>query len=401
MKKNVTSLGIFLISTFSFAQVGINTSTPNPDAALDVVSTNKGILNTRIALSSTASPSPLSIHVAGMMVYNTATVSDVTPGLYYNDGTKWIKTGSGAAAGMEPWYNQTTNTEATSNTQNIYQTGNIAIQKQSNYLGTALDVEGAVRGGASQTGSVGANSAAFGFNNSAAGNMAVALGGSNQSNAVGSLTAGFGNITSSQYEIAVGRWNAITTGGTDASFVATDPVFQIGASATSATKRNAMTVLKNGNTGIGIAGTEAAAKPTEMLDVGSGNVRIRNINTVTGASTDKIVVADANGVLKTVSSSPATAPLNVTNQTGNYTATVNDDIILYTTDSSGISPILTLPTTGVPIGKKIFVSVIGGTSVQPSPAPRETATPLCYPGQGNILIYTGNATSPWSLISGY
>ncbi|MCT2409126.1 hypothetical protein NZD88_16380 [Chryseobacterium antibioticum] len=96
MKKNVISLGIFLISTFSFAQIGINTPTPNMDAALDVVSTNKGILNTRIALSSTASPSPLSTHVAGMMVYNTATVSDVTPGLYYNDGSKWIKTGDSA-----------------------------------------------------------------------------------------------------------------------------------------------------------------------------------------------------------------------------------------------------------------------------------------------------------------
>lgn len=98
MKKNVISLGIFLISTFSFAQVGINTPTPNMNAALDVVSTNKGILNTRIGLASTGSPSPLSVHVAGMMVYNTATVSDVTPGLYYNDGSKWIKTGGSVAA---------------------------------------------------------------------------------------------------------------------------------------------------------------------------------------------------------------------------------------------------------------------------------------------------------------
>lgn len=96
MKKNVISLGIFLISTSSFAQVGINTPTPNMDAALDVVSTTKGILNTRIALSSTGSPSPLSTHVAGMMVYNTAAVSDVIPGLYYNDGSKWIKTGDSA-----------------------------------------------------------------------------------------------------------------------------------------------------------------------------------------------------------------------------------------------------------------------------------------------------------------
>lgn len=92
MKKNVIILGTILVSTLSFGQIGINTATPNRDAALDVVSTNKGILNTRIALSSTSSPSPLSAHVAGMMVYNTATVNDVVPALYYNDGTKWVLT---------------------------------------------------------------------------------------------------------------------------------------------------------------------------------------------------------------------------------------------------------------------------------------------------------------------
>jgi len=94
MKKNAIILGAVLASTLSFGQIGINTSTPNPDAALDVVSSNKGILNTRITLTSTSSPSPLSAHVAGMMIYNTATVSDVTPGLYYNDGSKWIKAGA-------------------------------------------------------------------------------------------------------------------------------------------------------------------------------------------------------------------------------------------------------------------------------------------------------------------
>ncbi|WP_223558856.1 hypothetical protein [Chryseobacterium lathyri] len=90
MKKNVISAGIFLISTFSFAQVGINTSTPNPDAALDIVSANKGLLPPRLALVSTVSPAPLSVHVAGMVAYNTATVNDVIPALYYDDGTRWV-----------------------------------------------------------------------------------------------------------------------------------------------------------------------------------------------------------------------------------------------------------------------------------------------------------------------
>ncbi len=49
------------------------------------------------------------------------------------------------------------------------------------------------------------------------------------------------------------------------------------------------------NTGIG------TVTPTERLDVGVGNVRIRDINTIAGiGGTDKVVVADATGVLKTL-----------------------------------------------------------------------------------------------------
>lgn len=232
---------------------------------------------------------------------NLQRVNITSIGYYYFDGAIWQKINSGNIANTEPWFDQATQTPATGNTQNIYQIGNVAINKIANYAGAVLDVEGAVRGGANQQGTVGANSVAFGLNNQAEGNSSFASGISNQSNTVGSFTTGFGNITSSQYEVAIGRWNAITTGGNSSSFTVTDPAFQIGASATSSTRRNAFVVLKNGNTGIAIPGAEAAAKPTEMLDVGAGNVRVRDINSSVGtAATDKIVVADANGVLKTI-----------------------------------------------------------------------------------------------------
>jgi len=81
-----------LVSLSGFSQnVGINStgSQPNASAGLDVDFSNKGLLIPRVALTSTTSFAPLSAHVAGMVVYNTATVSDVTPGFYYNNGTKW------------------------------------------------------------------------------------------------------------------------------------------------------------------------------------------------------------------------------------------------------------------------------------------------------------------------
>ena len=78
------------------AQVTIGSnSTPDANAVLDLISSgSKGLLLPRLALSATNLASPLSAHTAGMTVYNTATTSGtyaVTPGLYYNDGTKWVR----------------------------------------------------------------------------------------------------------------------------------------------------------------------------------------------------------------------------------------------------------------------------------------------------------------------
>lgn len=55
------------------AQVGINTQTINMNSALEVFSINKGTLLPRIALVAANSIAPLTAHVAGMLVYNTAT----------------------------------------------------------------------------------------------------------------------------------------------------------------------------------------------------------------------------------------------------------------------------------------------------------------------------------------
>ena len=100
-----------LISVSGFSQnVAINASgnPPNASAGLDVDFPNKGLLIPRIALTGTVGFAPLSGHVAGMIVYNTATVSDVVPGFYYDDGTKWIAGfPSGIAVGNMLYWNGT------------------------------------------------------------------------------------------------------------------------------------------------------------------------------------------------------------------------------------------------------------------------------------------------------
>jgi len=77
--------------------VGISTTffTPDSSAMLEIRANNKGLLIPRVALTQTTSSSPIVSPATSLLVYNTATINDVTPGYYYWDGTKWVRLGSG------------------------------------------------------------------------------------------------------------------------------------------------------------------------------------------------------------------------------------------------------------------------------------------------------------------
>ncbi|MDM1483667.1 hypothetical protein HX045_08190 [Myroides odoratimimus] len=94
MKKIYLSIAISFLATAGFAQtkigvVGKSNPDVNTNAILELEAENKGLLLPRVALTETTKADPLSAHVSGMTVYNTATVADVVPGFYYNDGSKW------------------------------------------------------------------------------------------------------------------------------------------------------------------------------------------------------------------------------------------------------------------------------------------------------------------------
>jgi hypothetical protein len=92
-----TILFLFLLTTsISFAQVGIGTTNPNPDALLDLTTTDQGLLLPRVILTDSTSAAPLTAHVAGMFVYNTTTSGNVSQGVYYNDGISWRRLNSAA-----------------------------------------------------------------------------------------------------------------------------------------------------------------------------------------------------------------------------------------------------------------------------------------------------------------
>ena len=77
----------------AFSQnVGVNAtgSTPNISAGLDVDFNNKGLLIPRIALTGTGDVTTIATPATSLLVYNTATISDVTPSFYYWDGAMWV-----------------------------------------------------------------------------------------------------------------------------------------------------------------------------------------------------------------------------------------------------------------------------------------------------------------------
>ncbi|MFH6999347.1 hypothetical protein ACHRVZ_15560 [Flavobacterium sp. FlaQc-57] len=98
MKKVLFFITLFSVLT-SYAQVGIGTSSPDASAQLDVVSTNKGILIPRVKLTGSLDVVSVSNPKESLLVYNTSTTNDVTPGFYYWNSLKWVSLSSGTFSG--------------------------------------------------------------------------------------------------------------------------------------------------------------------------------------------------------------------------------------------------------------------------------------------------------------
>ena len=147
MKFLTISKRIFLASScvlfFSFAasaQVGVNTITPSASSVLDITSSDKGFLMTKIALTgtddmTTITPSP----ATGLLVYNTATAGSsntkVAPGFYYFNGSSWRRF---YTQGYTLAYDQTAEvTASASNTTYVnlpgLDTGNITVPFSGTY----------------------------------------------------------------------------------------------------------------------------------------------------------------------------------------------------------------------------------------------------------------------------
>ena len=82
--KKITLLTLALFSVLSYAQVGINTNTPDSSSALDIESSTGGILIPRLTETQRDA---ISSPATGLMIYQT----DQTTGFYFYNGTAWTR----------------------------------------------------------------------------------------------------------------------------------------------------------------------------------------------------------------------------------------------------------------------------------------------------------------------
>jgi trimeric autotransporter adhesin len=115
---------VFSMHVFSQNNVGIGITTPNSSAILDLTATDMGLLVPRVALTQTTSALPVTTPATSLLVYNTATINDVTPGYYYWDGSQWSQLGAGTQS--DDWAllgnagtNPSTNFIGTTDNQNL------------------------------------------------------------------------------------------------------------------------------------------------------------------------------------------------------------------------------------------------------------------------------------------
>lgn len=319
-KNLATFISIFGISVMTSAQVGIGTESPTE--SLDIGSGN---VRVRDINTTTGETSDNVVVVDADGVLKTINASSMSDTDFYAVGTNtspsniadnvWTQgsimfgnsTGvdgagsftsdnSSIVGGLD---NNSTGIAAAVFGANHVNTGNGTVIGGSNNtvennLSAAFGIYNTVSGSGSQSlifgmGNTITNqqSAAWGIRNTVNSIRSAAWGADNSTNGAGSLVFGRWNTVSSNYAAAWGQYNVDVP----------NALLTIGNGGSDTNRANALTVLANGN-----IGTDLATDPTERLDIGSGNVRIRDINSISGAETDKVVVADANGVLKTVNS---------------------------------------------------------------------------------------------------
>ncbi len=331
MKTTYTFLVLLLVSFLSFSQVGINTTSPDPSSILDVAATNKGMLLPRVALTNTGDTSTIPNPAISLLVYNTATSSDLSPGFYFWNGNAWNAISAesgGTSTGDDNWAITGNNIEGekflgtTNYTSLKFKVNNsqmalfhpqggmalgygaVANDNNAVAIGTNANANNneATAIGASATAS-GFQSAAFGYNAKAiTSNSTLALGNSSTASSYQATALGVNSkATTNNNTLAIGT-NSMATGenSTAIGYNSNASAQNAVALGNGAVANNPNTLILGNNvsplnwdaTKVGIG----TSNPTEKLEV-KGNIKIDGTLKISDGTqgVGKILTSDANG----------------------------------------------------------------------------------------------------------
>ncbi|MCO5252178.1 MAG: tail fiber domain-containing protein [Candidatus Kapabacteria bacterium] len=192
------------------------------------------------------------------MGLETTASGDVSTAMGYNTTASGFRTtaiGSGASASGFYTVAIGSGTNASANFSTAMGASTTASANYSTAMGSSTNASGDW-------------STAMGSSTNASGNHSTAMGSS--TNASGNYSTAIGHQTtaSALASTAIGRYNI--GNGEANNWTLTDPIFEIGVGTSESNKHNAMTVLKNGNTGIGT--------------INPGGNRLRVVSSVSGGT---------------------------------------------------------------------------------------------------------------------
>lgn len=272
----LTLLTIGLTAT-THAQIGLGTVVPNKSAQLDINSTKKGFLLPRVALVKTTEQTPVTSPAISLLVYNTASNNDVTPGYYYWEGTKWARIARTDEIVLSP--EQIAALTGATGPQGIQGLPGEKGDKGEKGIDGIQGIQGE-KGDKGDKGDQG--------NNGIQGIQGI---------------AGIGGKTNAGTNIA------ISGAGTEESPYIVNAVLPNAVN----TANNGLTVTNNTNIQLG----GDLTKSTTVTTTATNTLAIKGLQT--GGATDNIMVTDANGILKTI----ARTSLGGGDNLGDHTATTD------------------------------------------------------------------------------
>ncbi len=316
----LTSLVLFSFFGSVYSQVGIGTTTPQ--GALDITSTDDGLVIPRVALDGTNQAAPLTTPVNSEMVYNTnnntilgfpapvlANLGPITPGFYFwnTSISKWERFVTGTPTTPAGWLT----------------TGNTGLNAATNFIGTTDAIDVAFRRNNAAAGRIGSTSTSFGVS-------ALAVNTGNNNTAFGVNALAVNNTKADNTAIgynALAAHGASTTGdGTKNTALGSEALRSVtGGTLNTAVGYDALRSLgglAENNTAVGASALRNASAAATRDNVAVGN----NAMGSTGATITQSVAVGASALIS--ASNNTTRNTAIGHSAGSNITSGNDNIVI-------------------------------------------------------------------------